>query len=129
MSLQDVFQNVAVIAFNVFSSLVRKGRYIVTPTESGWGDADTPSTYEMDVIENGLSQDQKANTKFYSQIQPTDNIIMVKGVDIIGNGIEVKNADEFEIDSRFGTKKFVIIDHETDPAEALFTILLRENHG
>ena len=128
MSLNDVFQNAAATIFKIFDSLTKPGYYVVREG-SGWGDDDPNPEHSMKVIVNGLTQEQIRNTKFFTQIQPLDTIIMVKGVDIRTNNIVVKNSDGYKIVFGLITKAFDIIDHETDPAEALYLILLRENHS
>lgn len=132
MSLYDVFHKAAGVAFNVFSSLMKDAEYISRLQGSGWGDDAPNPRFPMKVIVNGLTQEQVRNTKFFAQMNPRDTIIMVKGVDIIGNNITVSTSDKFSVN--LGTvevpimREFYIIDHETDPASALFLILLRENY-
>ena len=126
MGLSTVFDNAVVTAFDVFKEAIKQGRYVVNPVESGWEEGETSVKHEMGVILNGLSQKDRENTSFSSQIQPNDSIIMVKGTDIRDNSIRVTNSDSFELDLAFGTDSFTIVAHDTDPYEALFLILLRE---
>lgn len=128
MDLSGVFQKAVKTAFIVFSGQVKKGKYIVTPVESGWEEVVVPVEYGMDVIVNGLSQEDKANTSFFNQIQSSDTIIMAKGVDIKSTVVKVKNADKFHLLLDGEWEVFNIINHETDPAEALFLILLRKGN-
>ena len=144
MALADVFISAVDTAFTVFSSVVKTGRYIINKEGSGWGEStediippegsgepiipavDPKKEYTMEVIVNGLSQDDLKNTRFFAQIEPEDTVVMLKGKDIVSNGIRVRNSDSFEIDFASYTGSFTIISHDTDPAEALFLLLLRE---
>ena len=130
MSLNDVFQSAADTIFKIFDSLTKPGYYVVREG-TGWGEEDEEPdpAHSMKVIVNGLTQEQVRNTKFFTQIQPLDTIIMVKGADIRTNDIVVKNSDVFKVVFGSDTKAFDIIDHETDPAEAVYLMLLRENHS
>ena len=126
MGLAEVFESAVDTVFTVFVDAVKVGRYVIPPVDSGWGGTETSVKHEMSVIVNGLSQEDKKNTSFYTQIQPNDTIIMVKGIDIRDNSIRVSNSDLFEIDFTSYTDLFTIEAHDTDPVEALFIILLRE---
>lgn len=127
MELKTVFNNAVETAFTVFASLVKEGGYIVTPENLGWDDTTPNLPIPMGVIVNGLTQKQLKNTRFYTQIEPTDTVIMVKGSDILNNGIRVRNSDRFTIKfSDTLTVSYEIQAHETDPADALYLILLRE---
>lgn len=127
MGLQDVFIAAVEIAFQTFVELVRPGIYKFKPTGSGWEDGDdTPTDYPMEVIVNGLSQQDLKNTKFYAQILATDTVIMVRGTDIAKMSNRVRKSDEFEINHGKYVGKYSIEAHDTDPAEALFLLLLRE---
>ena len=149
MDLTKVFQNAVTTAFNVFSGLVKQGKYVITPSESGWGTevvipedppvdppeepVDPPpvpiTELEMGAIVNGLTQKDKANTSFFNLIEPSDTIVMVKGTDIKSLVPRVKVSDKFHLKlDGINWTEFNIIDHETDPAEALFLILLREGN-
>jgi hypothetical protein len=126
MGLNEVFTSAVETVFTIFTDFVKEGKYMILPEESGWEEGEVPSEYPMDVIVNGLSQRDLRNSKFFAQIQPTDTVIMVKGKNVIDAGIRVRNSDSFIITFRTGDQEFTIIDHETDPAEALYLILLRE---
>lgn len=126
MGLNLVFENAVQTAFTVFKDFVKPGKYIVSAKDSGWGEAVVPVEYEMEVIVNGLTQEDLRKTSFFTQIQSSDTIAMVKGKDIASNSIRVRNVDKFEVQFKSYTTQFVIVEHETDPAEALFLLLLRE---
>lgn len=126
MSLKDVFISAVDTTFTVFADMVKTGRYITNQEGNGFDDDLASDEYTMDVIVNGLSQSDLRNSKFFAQIQPEDTVIMVKGKDIASNAIRVRNSDSFEIDFPSYTGSFNIIGHDTDPAEALFLLLLRE---
>ena len=126
MGLDTVFSSAVDTLFVVFKDFVCKGEYSIAPVDSGWDDSPDPVTHEMDVIVNGLTQSELKNTSFYSQIAPTDTVIMIKGSDIEKNSIRIRNSDSFKITHKTYTQDYLIIDHDTDPAEALFLVLLRE---
>jgi len=126
MGLKNVFISAVDTAFTVFVDLIKPGRYIINQEGNGFDDELESEEYNMEVIVNGLSQSDLRNSKFFAQIQPEDTVVMVKGKDIASNSIRVRNSDSFEIDFSSYTGSFVIIDHDTDPAEALFLLLLRE---
>jgi len=126
MDLNTVFHNAVATAFKVFKGLIKSGEYIVAVESKGWSSSGTPTTASLDVIVNGLTQDQLKNTKFYTQMEPTDTVIMVKGKDLAEKGIRVRNSDNFRIDFDTYSTYFEIQGHETDPAQALYLILLRE---
>jgi len=126
MGLNTLFESAVDTAFQVFKDLAKPGKYLVRPEESGWGDDEAPIEHSMEVIVNGLSQDDKKETSFYTEIQPSDTIVMVKGKDIAANSIRVRNSDKFQIQFKSYTSEFNIIASDTDPAEALYLILLRD---
>lgn len=128
MGLADVFTAAVETAFTVFADFVKSGAYIVEPDESGWTTSDVAVECEMDVIVNGLTQKDAQNTKFYAQIRETDTIVMVKGTDISKNNIRVRNSDSFKVIHKTYTQLYEIVAHDTDPAEALYLILLREKN-
>lgn len=128
MSLLSTFHIAAKTAFDVFKSLQKDGTYIVKPVESGWDDSDDPVSVGLKVIPNNLSQKDLQNTRFYSEIQPTDTVIMVLGAEIIKAGIRVRTSDEFTIAYTSYTQLYEIKAFDTDPAEALYLILLREKN-
>jgi hypothetical protein len=123
---KKLFEDAVETAFTVFSSLLKDGMYLTVPEESGWGTDVPPVESPMVVIVNGLTQKDKENTSFFTQILSSDTIIMAKGADLRKNSVEVSSSDKFKI--LFGEvwKTFNIVAHETDPAEALYLLLLRQ---
>ena len=128
MSLLNVFHNAAKVAFNVFDSLKKEGVYIRNTIESGWDDSTDPDNSPMDVIISSLSEEQLRQTRFYSEITPTDIVAMVLGKDIETHGIRVRKSDNFRIYHRTYDQLYEIIGFDTDPAEALYLLLLREKN-
>jgi len=126
MGLDTLFEEAVETAFTIFADFIKSGKYIVTPLESGWGDSIVTPDYPMDVIVNGLSQKNIKNSAFIAQIRPTDTIIMIKGIDIKNSVKKVKNGDKFSVYIGGEWEIFEIITHDTDPAEALFLVLLRK---
>lgn len=126
MELFGVFHLAAKTAFTVFKSLQRDGIYILNPDESGWTDSEAPTQVSMKIIPLSLSDEQVRNSKFFAKIKPTDTVVMVLGSDIISNNIKVRSGDSFSIVQRTSTQLYGIEDFDTDPAEALYLLLLRE---
>lgn len=128
MSLLNTFKNAAKTVFNVFVSLQKDGYYISNTHESGWDDSDEATSHHMKILPSNLTEKELRNIKFYSEIQPTDTLIMVLGEDIIANGIRVRKSDFFQINHSSYSQLYEIIGFDTDPAEALYIILLRERN-
>jgi hypothetical protein len=126
MELSTLFHQGAKTAFAVFKSLQKDGTYIVNPSEAGWSNSAAPVQHSIKVIRASLTERELQNTRFYSQIKPTDVIVMVLGADIISKGIRVRSSDAFSIVYKTYTQSYEIVDYDTDPAEALYLILLRE---
>lgn len=128
MGFSDIFISAVDTAFTVFSDFVKSGKYIYP--NAGWGSEnesdDIAAGIPIDVIVNGMTQKDLRNSKFYSQITPTDTVVMIKGKDIDSNNIRVRNSDLFSITFKNYTQLFIIVDHETDAANALYLLLLRE---
>lgn len=128
MELSSTFHNAAKTAFVIFKSLQKDVSYIVKPEEDGWANSALPVSHPLKVIPNNLTQRDLQNTKFYSEIQPTDTVIMVLGAEIIKAGIRVRTSDEFSIAYTAYTQLYEVKGFDTDPAEALYLILLREKN-
>ena len=126
MELSTVFHNGVETAFKVFASLQKDGIYIISPNESGWDDSSDPIEVPMKIIPASFSQKDLHNLKFYSEIKADDVLIMVKGVDIINNNVRVRTTDLFQIVHRSYTQLYDIKAFDTDPAEALYILLLKE---
>jgi hypothetical protein len=126
MGLDTILTSGVDTVFQVFAPFVLQGRYFVSPDGEGWGETEVNTGFGMETILNGLSQSDIKNTRFFSQIQPTDVIAMVKGKDIFASGIRVRNSDKFEVIHKSYTASYTIQGHDTDSAEALYLLLLRE---
>lgn len=126
MGLNDVFISAVDTVFSVLSDFVVTAQYIVPPDSSGWSDTEVLSTYELKTILNGMSQNDLRSTKFFAQIAPTDTVAMVKGSEIKSNGVRVRASDTMIVPVNSIDTTFEVIAYDTDPAFALYMILLRE---
>lgn len=126
MGLDQVFHKGVETAFKVFKSLQKDGQYIITPNESGWDDSPSSVSKEMKIIPSSFSQKDLKNLRFYSEIESDDVVIMIRGVDIIDNGIRVRKGDQFQIAYKTYSQLYDIKAFDTDPAEALYILLLKE---
>lgn len=126
MGLSDVLTSAVDTVFTVLSDFVCDAKYTVTPAESGWDESEVFTSFDLKVIPNGMSQNDLRNTKFFSQIAPTDTVAMVKGSEIKSNGIRVRASDTMNVTINSIDVPFEVIAYDTDPAFALYMILLRE---
>lgn len=126
MELSQVFHNGVETAFKVFKSLQKDGQYIVTSAESGWDDSISPGIHDMKVIPSSFAQEDLKNLRFFSEIASDDVIIMIKGKDITNNNIRVRSSDKFNIAYTTYSQLYDIKAFDTDSAEALYILLLKE---
>ena len=126
MELSTVFHQGAKTAFTVFKSLQKDGTYIVNPSEAGWEDSDDPVEHDFKIIPVSLSEGSLRDTRFYTEIQPTDTVIMILGADVIAKSLRIRTSDSFSIVYKTYTQLYEIKNFDTDPAEAIYMLLLRE---
>ncbi len=127
MSLEDVFHQACEIAFTVFESLIREGEYLITKT-SGWEDESipvVPDSIPLDIIINAYKKKDVEHTSFYNLVQVTDNIVMIRGAQIT-TPLSTKNSIRIK-HKTIGTKTYSIEAWDTDPASALYIVLLRSS--
>ena len=126
MSLEDVFHDACETVFTVFESLIRDGEYLVTKTD-GWDDTSAePNSIPMDVIINAYSKKDVEQTSFYDLVQVTDLIVMIRGRQIT-TPLSTKNMMQIT-HKTLGVKLYSIEAWDTDPASALYVVLLRASN-
>jgi len=116
MSLKTVFQKGVNISFSIFNEAVKNAKYTVK-TDNGFEDA-TVVEHDVRVILDKFSQEDITSSSF-SQIQPTDTKAMIPGTDLL---VPMHTGNELNVEGRV----FTIVAFETDPYEALFTLLVRD---
>lgn len=122
MALYDVFRDLPTKIFKIFESLQLPGVHIIV-NDDGWGGAPTKVEHPMDVIMSSMEKADVEHTAFYELIQPTDIIIMVKGVDVVD---EFDSSHKFQLTHKGGkVVTYSIVAFDTDPAKALYLVLLR----
>ena len=122
MSLKTTFTKAAETVFNVFSSLIVKVNYVVV-VQDGF-DVDTRTEYPVDMIIDTFAERDVQFLSFSNLIQPTDVKGLVRGQDLRDNGVVAYSTRDtvVRIDNEV---EYAIIAYSTDPAEALYTFLLR----
>ena len=116
MTLRDTFHSAAETAFNVFSSLVKQGVYTYVVDD---GFTSSSTDYPINVIVGSFSQEDVQRASFSALIQPTDMQGLVKGSDL---SVPVTTEGVMSVDGI----NYGIVAFDTDPAEALFILLLRK---
>lgn len=117
MGLKEIAAKGVETTFKVFKDAVKDGLYIVE-TDDGWGTTSSQSD-EIRIILDRFRQEDLESTSFYELIQPTDSKGLVPGKDL---NLTVKASNIIQI----GERKFTLVAFETDPFEALYTLLLRD---
>lgn len=117
MALDQVFKNAVKTIFEVFSSLIHKAEYKVI-TDDGFA-APTETIVPVDLILDTFAERDVQFLSFSALIQPTDAKGLVRGEDLLG--VEVSTSDLVVI----GNDTYSIIAFNTDPAKAMYTLLLR----
>lgn len=120
MSLKDVFHQGASTVFTVFKSLLHSVSYVVV-TDDGFNPI-VRQHHPMKAIVDSFTAKDVQTLAFAELIQPTD----VKGL-ILGSslkGISVSTKD-YLVDLDEGNKEYAVVALSTDPAKAVFTLLLR----
>jgi len=126
MSLKTIFLKAADTIFKVFDSLVHEATYVrLTGTE--WADeTPVPTTYPVDLILEGFSQKDVQTLPFSALIQPTDMKGLVRGVQL-PRPLKTEDLVRVPADDQFPVaREFHVVAWDVDPADAVYTILLRE---
>lgn len=117
MALYDIFHNAADTIFNVFKSLTHQAVY-VSKFEDGF-DVVTTTELDIDIIIDTFSERDVQFLSFSQLIQPTDVKGLVRGKQL--TSIELSTNDLVRVD---GTE-YTVVAYSTDPATAVYTLLLR----
>jgi hypothetical protein len=117
MSLKNVFIRSARTVFKVFASLTHPAVY-VSYTDTGFEDP-IIREYPIDMIMDTFSERDVQFLSFSALIQPTDIKGLVRGEQLLN--VEVATTDKVRVD----TVDYHVIAYSTDPARAVFTLLLR----
>lgn len=119
MSLQTTFIKAADTVFKVFDSLTHAASYVRVAND-GWGTI-TETLYSIKVIMGSFTQEDVHTLSFSSLIQPTD----IKGL-VKGNTLPtpLKTTDLVRITA--SGRELHVVAWDTDPAGAVYIILLRE---
>lgn len=117
MGLKNVFISGVNTIFTILKDAVKSGQYIVI-TDNGFDDK-LEVSYDVRVILDHFTQKDVEHAPFYELIQPTDTKGMIPGEDLT---VAMNTANMLVVEGR----EFAIVAFETDPMEALFTLLLRD---
>ena len=118
MGLDTVFKNAATTIFDVFKDISYTANY-VQKRDDGFGTV-TETTHEVTAILDSFAERDVQFLSFSRLIQPTDTKGMIKGEQL---QFELSTKDELYIDDTDET--YSIIAFSTDPAKAVWTLLLR----
>ncbi len=117
MSLRDTFHTAAATAFTVFASLVKSGMYTHVVDD---GFSRTETEVPVNIIISSFDQTDIQKVSFAALIQPTDIQGLIKGSDLT---LPLSSEGKMTVDSI----EYGVVAHQTDPAEALYIVLLRKN--
>ena len=122
MSLKNTFNKAADTVFKVFKSLIVKVNYIIV-TDDGF-DAVSTDINAVDMIIDSFSERDVQFLSFSALIQPTDVKGLVRGQQLRDEGVAVYSTTDLvqRVDNEV---EYSVIAYSTDPAEALYTFLLR----
>jgi len=122
MSIKTTIDKGVATIFKVLKSLVHPATY-TSAISDGFG-ASTTTEYSTSAIIDSFSERDVQFLSFSEFIQPQDMKGMVKGVDI---PVSPSSKDYLEVtDSSIFAGKYKVIAWNTDPAVALFVLLLRK---
>ncbi len=122
MSLHTTFQKAAKTVFKVFKSLIVKVTYVVV-VKDGFG-TDTRTEYSVDMIIDTFAERDVQFLSFSNLLQPTDVKGMIRGQNLRDVGVLSLGTEDIVIRDDTGVE-YSIIAYNTDPAEALYILLLR----
>ena len=117
MGLKNVFVRGVNTVFSILKDAVYQGQYIVV-TDDGFDNVSEDS-YTVRVILDRFNQEDVEYSSFYDLIQPTDTKGLIPGEDL---PVPMNTSNFLQV----GSRKFAIVAFETDPMEAMFTLLLRD---
>lgn len=122
MSLKNTFNKAAETVFKVFKSLIVEVDYTII-TDDGFGTVDRDE-YTVDMIIDNFSERDVQFLSFSALIQPTDVKGLIRGKQLRDKGVTQYSTQDVIVKKDDGTE-YSIIAYNTDPAEALYTFLLR----
>lgn len=117
MALIDVFTQAADTIFTVFESLIVDASYVTVEDDGFDESVETP--YPITLIIDGFAERDVQFLSFSNLIQPTDVKGLVRGSEL--TSVKVSTQDVVTV----GDERYAIIAHNTDPAKAVYTLLLR----
>ena len=122
MSLNTTFQKAAEAVFAVFESLVYTVDYVVV--EKDGFDIDSRTSYRVGMIIDTFAERDVQFLSFSNLIQPTDVKGLIRGQELRDAGVSVLSTNDVVVRDD-NSVEYSIIAYNTDPAEALYTLLLR----
>jgi hypothetical protein len=123
MALNTTFQKAAKTVFKVFSSLIVPVDYVVI-VKDGF-DVDTRTVYGVDMIIDSFAERDVQFLSFSNLIQPTDVKGLVRGQQMRDLGLSELGTNDVVV-RKDNSVEYSVIAYNTDPAEALYTLLLRK---
>jgi len=118
MGIKQAFINGINQLFSVLNEAVKSGNYTVI-VDDGFNPK-TETLYPARVILDNFTQEDVESLPFGKLIQPTHTKGMVPGEDLT---VPLNTSNYFSVEGR----KFAIVAFNTDPLEAMYTLLLRDN--
>jgi hypothetical protein len=119
MALNTAFNKVAKTIFKVFKSLAVSGSYVSVSRDFEGTEVEN-AVLPIDLIRDTFAERDTQFLSFYNQIQPTDLKGLVRGEQLTGVGLSTEDK------VRAGTDEYHVIAWDTDPATAVYTLLLRK---
>ncbi len=118
MGLNTTFKKAAKVVFKVFKDLIEVADYVVVE-EDGF-DISSETITLIDMIIDTFSERDVQFLSFSNLIQPTDVKGIVRGEQLANVAVSTQHRIDV------GSDKYSIIAFSTDPAKALYTMLLRK---
>lgn len=120
MGIKATFAKGVERIFTAFGDVVKEGIYVLTD-DDGWGNVTTISSNPMRVITDKFEKEDLEKASFSELVQHTDTKGLVPAVDFTSQSLIPKTGKVFKVDD----VEFTIEAFDTDPAEAMYTLLLR----
>lgn len=129
MSILQEFRDIPEVVFDVFEELIIPSNHIIPAKKTGWSDDVTESVVtELDIIPASFKKEEIDDLSFRNEVQPTDVIVMIKGNEVASKGVIFRSSHSFELFENGRDNEpetFSVIASDTDPAKALYLVLLR----
>lgn len=120
MGLKATFAKGVEALFKAAGDVVKEGTYVLV-ADDGWDDAKETEYSPLRVITDKFTQKDVEASSFSELIQHTDTKGLVPAVDFTYNDIIPKSGNVFKVND----VTFTIVAFEIDPADVLYTLLLR----